>query len=250
MPLDNNSNIAIIIPAKNEGQTIGGVLDKILLRFYPDNVIVIVDDMRDDSVIIAQQRKVRVLRNNKRGKGGAIRFAIDNVNSDILVFIDADGSHDPEDIPKLIQPIIAGKADLVIASRIKGGSEEFSGSIENSVHYIGNRLSAFITNLFWNYEDYKITDCQNGFRAIRNNTAIQLDLREDTSVIEQEMTIQCLKKGFRIDEIPSYEFKRQYGKPRINAMNTLPRHILYFIISIFDVFKYLFSRNSSLQKLL
>lgn len=228
-----NSKVTIIIPAKNEERTIEGALNKILSNFSADRVVIIADGIVGPTAEIAKQKNVKVVQGNGRGKGAAIKASIANAISDILVFIDADGSHKPEDIPKIIQPIVDGEADLVIASRIMGGSEEFLGSLNNIIHYIGNVLSSFVVNLIWCHGKKIVTDCNNGFRAIRTNVARQLNLEEDNFAIEQEMTIKCIKMGYRISEIPSYEFRRQYGKSHVNLIRMLPKHILCFIKNIF-----------------
>lgn len=227
-----NSKIAIIIPAKNEEQTIGKVLDELLLDFNAANITVIDDRSSDQTAEIAKLKNVRVIQGKGRGKGAAIKKAINSITSDILVFIDADGSHKTEDARALIQPIITNRADLVIASRIKGGSEEFFGNIDNLMRFIGNLSSAFIINLIWGRGNKFVTDCQNGFRAVRGNIVKQLGLRENGFAIEQEMVIKCLKMGYRISEIPSYEFKRKYGKSHIKPITMLPSYIWCFIKNI------------------
>lgn len=227
-----DSKVTVVILAKKEEHTIGKVIDKTLLGSSVGELIVIVDNMLDPSAHVAREKGVRVIENIARGKGAAIKMAIAQIDSDVLVFMDADGSHNPDDIPKIIQPILEAKADLVIASRMLGGSEEFCGSIQNILHYIGNRLSSFIVNLIWP-NGKKLTDCNNGFRAIRSDIAKELTLKEDGFVIEQEMTTACLKRKYRVVEIPSYEFKRQYGKSHVNPIKTLPRHIWCFIKDIF-----------------
>ncbi len=232
MDTDNNYKVTIIIPAKNEEKTIGGVLDRLLLDFSADRIVVIIDGIADRTAEIAKQKNVKVIEGNGKGKGAAIKIAINAIQSGIFVFMDADGSHKPEDIPKLIQPIVDNTADLVIASRIKAGSEELSGSISNIIRFIGNIASSFIINLFWAKGKIVITDCQNGFRAIRGVIAEQLDLKEDSFAIEQEMVITCLKKGFKIIEVPSYELKRQYGKSHLNSILMLPTYIRCFIRNI------------------
>lgn len=224
--------VEVIIPAKNEEQTIGSVLDKLLLDFKADNITVIDDSSSDRTSEISGCRGVKVMRGEGRGKGRAVRMAIDKVESDILVFMDADGSHRPEDIPGLIQPIIDGNADMVVASRIKGGSEEFSGSISNLMHFLGNLISAFAINLIWGRGKKAVTDAQNGFRAIRGSLARQLGLKEDSFAIEQEMVIKCLKRGYRISEIPSYELRRQCGRSHINSVAMLPVYIRCFAKNI------------------
>lgn len=232
MTTEINSKVAIIIPAKDEEHTIGEVLDNLLLNFDADNLTVVDDESSDRTAEIARWKNVRVMQGKGKGKGAAIKAAIKNVRSDILVFIDADGSHKPEDIPALIQPIIAGNADLVIASRIKGGSEEFSGNISNKIRFIGNLISAFIINLVWGRGKRTVTDCQNGFRAIKTRVCREINLKENSFAIEQEMVIKCLKMGYRISEISSYEFKRKYGNSHINPMIMLPKYIWCFIKNI------------------
>lgn len=225
--------VTVIIPARNEEHTIGPILDRLLLDFSSDRIMVVVDSSVDHTSLIARQKNVKVLEDKSKGKGSAIRLAIESAESAILVFIDADGSHKPEDIPALIKPILDDRADLVIASRLKGGSEEFSGNMNNIIHYLGNVFASFIVNLAWGRGKKVVTDCNNGFRAIRRAVAKQLDLREDSFAIEQEMTVKCLKRGYRIQEISSYEFKRKHGKSRVNTLTMLPRHIWRFIRDIF-----------------
>ena len=119
-----NTKVTIVIPARDEETTVGSVIDSV--KPYADKVVVVDDHSLDRTRLIAERKKAKVLANPSRaGKGLVIRFAIDRINSDTIVFIDADSSHKGEDIPKLLKPIFDGKADMVIASRIKGGSGEF-----------------------------------------------------------------------------------------------------------------------------
>lgn len=229
MNLSNNQKCAIIIPAKNEECTIGKILDSLLVYFNLGSIVVVVDAASDPTAAIANQKGVRVMYNDKVGKGAAIRFAIANVESDLLVFLDADGSHEINDIPNLIQPILSGEAELVVGSRIKGMSEEFSGGISNTMHYAGNILSAFMINMLWGGGRKIVTDCQNGFRAIRADIAKSLNLEEDSFAIEQEMVIKCIKRGYRIREVVTHEFKREHGNSKINTFKMLPKYISCFI---------------------
>jgi hypothetical protein len=128
------------------------------------------------------------------------------------VFIDADGSHDPNDIPKLVGPIKADKSDLVIGSRQTGGSDELHGTLEQFIRYIGSQLIMLAINYRWNV---RLTDSQNGFRAIRRDAAVQLGLRANLTTIEQEMLMLALKKGFRVSEIPSHEYERRWGVSKV-----------------------------------
>jgi len=223
--------IVVAVLSKNEEHTIGAVLDELLLLHHHDDIVVIIDGIRDITIEKARQRNVKIICGRGKGKGNAIRLGIDSIPSDILVFMDADGSHKAEDISKLVLPIIEGKADLVIASRIRGGSEEFSGSVKNKLHYCGNILSSIAVNLIWKRGNGIITDCQNGFRAIKSSAARNLGLTEDSFAIEQEMVIKAIKLRYRIEEIPSYELKRKYGRSHINMLSMLFKYIRCFIVN-------------------
>lgn len=212
-----NSKVTIVIPAKNEEVTIGSVIDAV--RPYSKEVIVIDDHSTDNTRTTAEQKGIKVLSNLGRpGKGCAIRFAIDNIEGGVILFIDADCSHKGEDIPRLLKPIFDGRADMVVASRIKGGSAELFGSFTEIMRLIGIVISSSLISLIWGM---KLTDIHNGFRAIRLDIAKQLDLKEPRFAVEQEMTMKCLKRRKKILEISSYEFRRRYGKSQLNSMLNL-----------------------------
>ena len=144
------------------------------------------------------------------------------MTGDVIVFIDADGSHDANDIPALVKPIVEDRADLVVASRMTGGSDELHSTIGEAIRLFGSTL----INLAINYRlNVRITDAQNGFRAIRTTTAAALDLEEDGTTIEQEMLIKTIRKGFRNDEVPGHEYRRVYGSSSISVRRTGPRYV-------------------------
>jgi len=147
-----------------------------------------------------------------KGKGEALRRSFDEARHEILVFIDADGSHDPKDIPHLIEPIRAGEAELVIASRTRGGSDELHGTAEQLLRYIGSQLIMLAINYRW---QVRLTDSQNGFRAIRRDVARQLGVTSNLTTIEQEMLMKALKKGYRVSEIASHEYERRWGTSKV-----------------------------------
>src|SRR4029079_9860891 len=155
------------------------------------------------------------------GKGYAIRQAIPHIRTPVTVFLDADGSHDPEDIPLLVAPILADEADHVAASRLRGGSSELHGGFDEFLRLAG---SSFITACInWRF-DCQLSDSQNGFRAVRTSVLRQLDLRENTTTIEQEMTIKTLRGGWRIAEGPSHENPRADGHADIPVWRDAPRY--------------------------
>lgn len=212
--------ISVIICCKNEALTLAGVIKKV--KRYADEILVIDGHSQDESRKIAKSLDCSVFLDNGRGKGDGIRKGIKKAKGEIIVFIDADGSHRSQDIPKLIKPIQQDKADLVIASRGKGGSDELHGDFEKMLRLIGSSIITLIINLRFRVE---LTDSQNGFRAIRRKIARGLDLKENITTIEQEMVIKALKKGYQIVEIPSHEYARKFGKSHINLLTMGFRYV-------------------------
>ncbi len=204
------AGVTVVIPAKNEEDTIGAVLAA--AGPYADEMLVIDGRSRDRTAAIAAGHGARVVPDNGRGKGDALRLSFSEAAHDILVFIDADGSHDPSDIPALVAPIRAGDADLVIASRGKGGSDELHGTFEQFIRYVGSQLITLAINYRWNV---RLTDSQNGFRAIRRDVAARLGLTSNLTTIEQEMLMKALKQGYRVREVASHEYERRGGTSKV-----------------------------------
>ena len=204
------SRVTVVVPARDEEGLIGEIVDAV--RPCCDEVLVVDGRSRDRTREIALAHGARVIQDNGRGKGEALRIAIQQANHEILVFIDADGSHEPRDIPKLIAPIQEGAADLVIASRGKGGSDELHGTLEQFIRYAGSQLITLAINYRWNV---RLTDSQNGFRAIRRDVAGCLSLTSNLTTIEQEMLMKALKHGYRVSEIASHEYERRWGTSKV-----------------------------------
>lgn len=221
------SACSIVVPARNEEMTIGAVLEQI--RHMTEDLIVVDGHSSDNTVLIARQYGARVVQDNRRGKGDAVRVGLTHARYPITVFIDADGSHEPKDIPALVAPIAAGKADLVMASRMLGGSEELFGSIREVVRLMGS----LVISLSINYRyGVRLTDYQNGFRAIRTEVGRMIGLTSDITTIEQEMTIKCLKQGYRVIEVPSHEYRRKGGVSKINVLHVAHHYVLNLICGL------------------
>ncbi len=220
--------ICAVILARNEEKTIGEIIRN--TKPLVDEVVVVDGHSTDNTRLIAEREGARVLLDHGKGKGDGIRTAIQQVDSDILVFLDADGSHDPNDIPRLVQPILDDEADLVVGSRGRGGSDELHGDIQKLLRMVGADLILIAINYRWNV---RLTDSQNGFRAIRTEVARALNLKENITTIEQEMTMKCLKKGYRVGEVPTHEYARRYGKSVIVLRKVWYRYIWSLIKNIF-----------------
>lgn len=209
-PLPDRPQVTIVIPTRDEEGLIGEIVDTV--RAYANDVLVVDGHSVDRTRELAAEHGAQVILDGGKGKGEAIRRAFEQARGDVLVFIDADGSHEPKDIPALLAPILAGEADLVIGSRGKGGSDELHGTAEQFLRYVGSQLIMLAINYRWNV---RFTDSQNGFRAIRKDVGKALGLRSNLTTIEQEMLMRALKLGYRVAETASHEFPRRWGKSKV-----------------------------------
>lgn len=222
------ADVSVVIAAKQEAPSIAGVIDR--TRRYASEIFVVVGQSTDGTADVAAGSGASVLRDGGRGKGEAIRRAIPHIRTEVAVFLDADGSHDPEDIPLLVEPILTGEADHVAASRLRGGSSELHGGFDEFLRLAG---SSFITACInWRFK-CQLSDSQNGFRAVRTSVLRQLDLRENTTTIEQEMTIKTLRQGWRMAEVPSHEHRRSHGASHIRVWRDAPRYAISLVRYLF-----------------
>jgi glycosyltransferase involved in cell wall biosynthesis len=212
-------DVTVVIAAKNEAPTIADVVA--CCRRFAGQVLVVDGQSRDGTTELARQSGAEVLTELGPGKGNAIRTAIPHIRGSITVLIDADGSHIPVDIPRLIEPIRRGEADHVSASRLLGGSSELHGGFDEFFRLAG---SSFITACInWRF-NVRLSDSQNGFRAIRTCVLRDLGLVEGHTTVEQEMVIRTLHRGYRIVERPSHELARRYGQSHVNVWRAAPRY--------------------------
>lgn len=206
--------ISVIVPCRNEGRNIRPVLE--WAAPYADELLVVDGHSSDDTRAIAAELGATVLLDNGKGKGDAIRVGIAHAVGDILVFIDADGSHDPRDIPALVQPIIDGRADHVSGSRMLGGSDELHATINQFIRLFGSQVITLSINYT---QGLSLTDSQNGFRAIRAEVARSLALESEIPTIEQEMVIKSVRSGYRICEVATHEYVRSNGESNFRVLD-------------------------------
>lgn len=224
--------ISVVIPAKNEEKTIADLVKSALE--YSNDVLVIDGYSKDKTAEFARLAGARVVNVPPKGKGHALCSSIEYIKNPITVFMDADGSHIPEDIPRLVEPILEGRADHVSGSRLFGGSDELHGTFDETLRLMG---SSFITACInWKFK-IRLSESQNGFRAIRTDLLRKLKLREKITTIEQEMIIKTLKLGYRMAEVPTHERRRFFGVSNIRLGRVSFRYVYSFI-------KYLFFTRS------
>jgi dolichol-phosphate hexosyltransferase len=214
-----NSTTAVI-PAKNEEGSIGLVVEQ--CRAYCDRVLVVDGHSNDKTRELAEKSGAKVISDHGRGKGDAIRTGLAAIESEFAVFLDADGSHLAEDIPRLVEPLITDGADHVIGSRLTGGSSELHGGFDEFFRLTGSSLMTACVNRRFRV---RLSDSQNGFRAIRVSAIRGLRLTEDAITIEQELLIRSLEAGLKVTERPAHEYRRIAGVSHVKLWRVTPRYL-------------------------
>jgi len=223
------SKVSIIIPCFNEETTILDILKR--CKPYADEIIVSVAKKSTDKTYqIAKDFGATVVTDNGLGKADGMKVGASISKGGILIFIDADGSHIPEDIPSILRCFEEESADVVITSRMRGGSDELHGSISKFVRMI---LSDIIT-LIINYRfGLRITDSQNGFRGIKKSVFDSLKLKAKHTEVETEMLMKAAKMKYKICEIPSKELARKGGISKLNILKHGWRYLWVVLSNIF-----------------
>lgn len=221
--------VACVICARNEEHSIRRVVEG--ARLHVDEVMVMDGHSGDATRSIAKEAGATVHLDPGLGKGSGIRRSFTLTDAQILVFIDADGSHDPNDIPRLVEPVARRELDLCVGSRFSGGSDELSVSLPQLVRTIGNISMNIAINWRWKTE---LTDTLNGFRAGRRDALLAADLRENRHTIELEMIMKMLRAGFRVGNVSSHEYRREYGHSHINVWLEWPRFVWCVAANLFQ----------------
>jgi glycosyltransferase involved in cell wall biosynthesis len=200
-----------MIPAYNEGATLGEVLERVEALDLEKQVIVVDDGSTDETPAILERWQAGrpdrlVLRQRNRGKGAAIRAAIPHIDGDIAVIQDADMEYDPADVPELIEPIVRGVADVVFGSRLTGGRPQRAYLFW---HLVGNRFLSLVTNILYNTT---LHDMETGYKAFRTDVLRSLNLRQDDFAIEPEITAKVCLRGLRVYELPIAYYGRTYAE--------------------------------------
>lgn len=217
--------ISVIVPVYNEEETISEVISMLIsLKKRMSIEILIVDDGSKDntSSIIKQHSGIIFIKHkNNQGKGAAIKTGLNKCSGEIIIIQDADLEYLPNQIPKIVKPIIDGKADVVYGSRFLGKIDGMS-----LLHMLGNRILSFVAQILYGK---KITDVMTGYKVFSKKCLDSIQICEKSFEVEVELTSKIFKNGFRFSEVPiSYEYRRK-GVSKINNRHGFRSLIKLFI---------------------
>jgi glycosyltransferase involved in cell wall biosynthesis len=204
------SRIAVIIPAKDEEATIGALLDgisKVSVSDYELHPIVVDDGSTDATAAIAKGRGAEVVVHpENRGLGAAVRTGLRAAVASgavAVAYLDADLEYAPGDIPTLLEPVLSGRADYVLGSRFRGGVRGMR-PYRRAGNYAFTALLVLLTG-------ENITDGQTGMRAFSREAADRAEIVHDYNYA-QVLTLDLLRKGFRLEEVPIRYRVREHGE--------------------------------------
>jgi glycosyltransferase involved in cell wall biosynthesis len=205
--------VSIVVPAFNEQATIAQVLRRVAAAPFRHEILVVDDGSADDTVALVRSLEAEIdglrllAQDRNRGKGAAVRAGIAASSGDIVVIQDADLEYDPGDLPRLIQPLADGVADVVYGTRLRGGEPQRAHLFW---HYAGNRALSLLTNVLYNTT---ISDMEVGYKAFRGDLVRSFDLVSDDFRFEPEVTAKVLRTpGIRLYEVPISYYGRTYAE--------------------------------------
>ena len=209
MTAAEETTVSAVIPAYNEEKTIEAVVKGALS--HVDEVLVVDDGSTDDTARIAEEARAKVLKQQNAGVLKATELGLREATCDIIVTLDADGQHDPSEIPSLIKPILRGEADLVMG-------------IRSELPYLSERILTSLTSI-----RVPIGDASTGFRAVRREIAREMSLHG--ACLCGTFVLEAHRHGARVAGVP-ISIKEREGERRIQT-----RHLRQFFTVLWDVLR-------------
>lgn len=207
------TKLSVLIPVYNEAGTVHEIVRRVkeAKNYNLERELIMVNDASTDGTKealdkLATDGEVKVIHHPRnRGKGAAIRTALEHATGDICLIQDADLEYDPKDYPKLLAPILDGKADVVYGSRFTGGTHR----VLLFWHYMANRFLTLLSNMMCNLN---LTDMETGYKAFKRSCVQGITLTSDRFGIEPELTAKLAKRRYRFYETDISYSGRDYSE--------------------------------------
>ncbi len=222
--------VSVLIPAYNEEATLRRVVERVASLPFPLE-IVIVDDCSSDATpeigaeLTTELDNVRFHRRAQNGgKGAAMQDAIAAASGDVVIVQDADLEYDPIDIPRVIEPLISGQADVVYGTRLHGGGPQRAHLFS---HYVGNKFLSLVARVLYNTT---LSDLMTGYKAFRTDLVRSFELHEPDFRFDPEITAKALRTpNVRIYELPISYFGRTFEEGKKITWRVAPS-ILWILV--------------------
>ncbi len=212
LPPKKFKKVSIVIPVYNEAKTVRSILSHVLQAdtLGLEKEVIVVDDASTDGtrdiLRTIHDPQVRViLKEKNEGKGAALRTGFHQVTGDIVIIQDADLEYDPADYPKLLEPILKNKADVVYGSRFLG----FPRRVLYFWHTVANRILTLISNIFTNLN---LTDMETCYKFFRSEILKEVEFRSNRFGFEPEFTVKIAERRYRVYEVPIAYYGRSYDE--------------------------------------
>jgi glycosyltransferase involved in cell wall biosynthesis len=204
--------LSVVIPCYNEAATIERLLETVRAAPWPQMEIIVVDDCSTDGCRELLQGRLRghvdhlVVHEANRGKGAALRSGIRAATGGAVIIQDADLEYDPAEYPRLLAPIVDGRADVVYGSRFMGGAPH---RVLYFWHAVGNGFLTVPSNMFTNLN---LTDMETCYKAFRREVIQSIEIEEDRFGFEPEITAKVARLGLRVYEVGISYYGRTYAE--------------------------------------
>jgi len=204
--------LGVVMPVYNEEKTIHLIVERVLARPEVAELVMVNDCSKDGTWARMQElaktdSRIRIFTHEvNQGKGAALRTGFEHVQSDIVIIQDADLEYDPNEYPRVIEPILAGQADVVYGSRFMGGDRH---RVLYFWHRVGNAVLTLFSNMFTNLN---LTDMETCYKAFRREIIQSIAIEENRFGFEPEITAKVAKLGVRIYEVGISYYGRTYAE--------------------------------------